>query len=179
MRLRLFAVAMLLGPVLTVAGPGEFLLTPAPAMAASSSCSAWHAAMEDDEGGPTMTASICAGAKADDPSLDLTCGDSVALRYSANTEGIESGSSITARFTVGNQTRDEVLQFQEMDATLGADLPKDDALLALLRSGSSLTITDRAGKMAPATFTLKGASAAIAKLLAYCASAAAASDEGD
>lgn len=52
-----------------------------PALAAG--CDRWTASMEEDEGGPRMTARICAGAGDPAPDLSVQCGgaDELSMRF--------------------------------------------------------------------------------------------------
>ena len=147
-------------------------LLPGVSLAAGST---WTAQMEEDEGGPVMVASV----EADDagggtlvPLLRLMCGGSgeFALRYETSTEGSAIGSE--ADFLFENETAQLTrhLIFEEMDGAFAGYFPVTDPLLALLRAGANVTVSEASGNLPTQAFSLKGSSKAIATLLKHCAS---------
>ena len=136
-----------------------------PAHAAS--CS-WSAAMEEDEGGSVMTASVCGGAKAD-AHLMLTCFAKPVLSYDLGPSGpqLEPGISADFTFKAGGKSVTRTLQLEAMYNYFTAELPDaKDPLLALLRGKGEVTVS--ADKYGEAAFPLKGSGPAIGKVLAQC-----------
>ena len=146
-------------------------LLPGVSLAAGST---WIAQMEEDEGGPVMVASVEADAGGGTlvPMLRLMCGGSgeFALRYETSTEGAAIGSE--ADFLFENETAQLTrhLAFEEMDGAFAGYFPVTDPLLALLRAGASVTVSEASGNLPAQAFSLKGSSKAIATLLKNCAS---------
>ena len=145
-------------------------LLPGVSLAAGST---WIAQMEEDEGGPVMVASVEADAGGTlVPMLRLMCGGSgeFALRYETSTEGAAIGSK--ADFLFENETAQLTrhLAFEEMDGAFAGYFPVTDPLLALLRAGASVTVSEASGNLPAQAFSLKGSSKAIATLLKNCAS---------
>ena len=146
-------------------------LLPGVSLAAGST---WIAQMEEDEGGPVMVASVEADAGGGTlvPMLRLMCGASgeFALRYETSTEGGEPASE--ADFLFENETAQLTrhLAFEEMDGAFAGYFPVTDPLLALLRVGASVTVSEANGNLSAQAFSLKGSSKAIATLLKHCAS---------
>ena len=123
------------------------------------------------EGGPVLTTHVCS----DDSSetwLAMTCHDGTiwidhdlavggdrepALEETADVEFVTDGGSETVPMT-----------FQEMNAYFGGSVPANGTLVELLKSQKSLMIRDKAAAYPARTYSLKGSSAALAKLVAAC-----------
>ncbi|MEW6633110.1 MAG: hypothetical protein AB1440_19750 [Pseudomonadota bacterium] len=131
------------------------------------SCS-WSAAMEEDEGGSVMTASVCGGAKSD-AHLMLTCFAKPVLSYDLGPSGPQLDPGISADFTfkAGGKSVTRTLQLEAMYNYFTIELagPKDP-LLALMRGKGEVTVS--ADKYGEAAFPLKGSGPAIGKVLAEC-----------
>ena len=138
---------------------------------AQEACTAWTAQMQEDEGGPVLTASACAIGRSD-AFLSLTCfSGNVDVRYdmSAGAERSPDLDEVTdVAFTVDGATETLPMAYQAMDGRHAAGVPVASPLLALLKSGESLSIVDVAGQYPRHEFSLEGSAAAIDKLLAGC-----------
>lgn len=136
-----------------------------PAQAAP--CS-WSAAMEEDEGGSVMTASVCGGAKAD-AHLMLACFSKPVLSYDLGASGpqLEPGISGSFTFKAGGKSVTRKLELEAMYNYFTVELSgANDPLLALLRGKGEVTVaTDKYGE---ASFPLTGSGPAIGKVLAEC-----------
>lgn len=137
-------------------------------------CEAWKAGVEQDEGGPTMTASICATDRPDDVLL-VTCGgeDKLSLRFlPATGDDFPPKGDMDYRasfiFASGSFSAEVALRYEAMDGAMTATPRRDSDLVRVLKSSGSLTVTDKAGVLPKATFTLKGSSAAIGKVERAC-----------
>ncbi|WP_245470621.1 hypothetical protein [Mesorhizobium sp. M2C.T.Ca.TU.002.02.1.1] len=141
------------------------LLTTLPAHAAP--C-AWSAQMEEDEGGSVLTASVCGGPKGD-AHLILACFDRPVLSYDLGTAGgqLEPGTKGSFTFKAAGKSVTKRLVLEAMYNYFTADLSgPSDPLLALLRGKGEVAVSaDKYGRM---SFPLKGAGAAIGKVLAEC-----------
>lgn len=144
----------------------------APAMAGD--CDRWKAGMEQDEGGPTMTASICATNRPDDVLL-ITCGgeDKIGLRFvpaTADDFPPHGDMNYTAPFifTSGSSSAEVTLRFEAMDGVMAATPRRDSEIAKMLKSAGPLTITDKTGVLPAAIFELKGSSKAIEKVERAC-----------
>ena len=146
-------------------------LAASPGAAAPPACGGWTAGMQEDEGGPVLTATVCAGGAEPSPTLSLQCAGSAYLRYDLGTyAGPEPALDSSARFdfTVGTTKLAQKLDYQAMDGSFAADLAPSAPLLALLRRGATLEVTDSAGKYPTRRFSLMGSGAAIGEVLAHC-----------
>ncbi len=140
-------------------------LTTLPTHAAS--CS-WSAAMQEDEGGSVMTASVCGGARAD-AHLMLTCFAKPVLSYDLGPSGpqLEPGISAPFTFKAGGKSVTKTLQLEAMYNYFTVELAgRSDPLLALLRGKGEVTVS--ADKYGASGFPLTGSGAAIGKVLAEC-----------
>ncbi|WP_246675260.1 hypothetical protein [Mesorhizobium sp. B2-3-4] len=158
---------------LVVAGVVAALQTAQPVFAAT--CGGWSAKMEEDEGGSVLTASVCGGPKGD-AHLMLTCFDTPVLSYDLGTAGQqpETGVSGSFDFKADGKTVTKTLQLEEMYNYFVVNLAKADPLLDLLRSKGDVSVS--AAKYGQASFSLKGSSGAIGKVLAQCGKAKPAGD---
>jgi len=147
---------------------GAMQVPAAPAAAAASECSRWTAAAEEDEGGPALTARVCASGS--DAALVLQCGNEPYFRYDPGPGApeIAEGSRVELVFKTETASVRAKLDYQAMDGSLGLDLTRDAPLLKLFRAGHTVSVSDAAGRLPPHEFTLAGASAAIAKVIAGC-----------
>ena len=137
-------------------------------------CQAWRAGIEQDEGGPTMMASICAFNRPDDALL-LTCGgeDKIGLRFLPMTgDDFPPGGDMNYKsafvFSSGPLNAEVTLHFEAMDGAMTATPRRDSDLVRILKSAGPLTITDRSGVLPAVTFTLKGSSKAIGMVERAC-----------
>jgi hypothetical protein len=156
------------------------LLLTSPVMAAG-----WTAGMIEDEGGPVMSASV-SGEGGDVPPLllmECTGEAGVMLRYSFGSgpgESVELPTdAFPFTFAFGNgQTATLSMQYEDMDGAYAAYFSSDEPVVAMLRSGKNLTVSDPTGVWHDQAFPMTGSSKAIAELLAGCASGGA-GDTGD
>lgn len=137
-------------------------------------CDAWKAAVEQDEGGPTMTASICATNRPGDVLL-ITCGGEgkIGLRFvPAAADDFPPGGNMNYRasfvFSSGLLSAEITLRFEAMDGVMAATPRRDSEVVRILKSEGPLTITDKTGVLPAASFELKGSSKAIGKVERAC-----------
>lgn len=137
-------------------------------------CEAWKAGLEQEEEGMMMTASICATDRPDDLLL-ITCGgeDKLGLRFLPTTgDDFPPKGDMNYRasfiFASGALSAEVTLRYEAMDGALTATPRRDSDLIRVLKSSGWLTVTDKAGVLPKATFTLKGSSAAIGKVERAC-----------
>lgn len=171
-------IKLLIAPAMLIGGAGGLAPSITP-VAAAELCDAWHASMQEDEGGSVLTANACAQGDDTTPGLTVQCFDKVNIRYDlGEKEPVALQPGMTARFTFrsGTTVVTEKFDYEDMDAMFAAYVPQTDPLLVLLRSGDRVTVTDAAGKFRPHGFSLSGSTAAIGKVLAECGKAPAAGD---
>jgi hypothetical protein len=138
---------------------------------ASAADSGWIAQMQEDEGGPVMVASVSAAADGDvTPELELMCaGDQgVNLRYLSSADTVSPGSEADFSFENENSKIAVHMLYEEMDGAFAAYFPPSDPMVAFLQTGDEVFISEASGNYPAQTFTLKGSSKAIAKLLKTC-----------
>jgi len=144
-----------------------------PQAALAGECDRWSASMQEDEGGPTMTASVCQGAPTADYELLVTCGNpgelGMRLLALAPAES-QPASDYTTDFKLsfGNEVVTRKAHYEEMDGAMVLDFRIDAPLTELMRNGTEMTVADVTGKVAGATFSLKGAKAALKTLIQTC-----------
>jgi hypothetical protein len=138
-------------------------------LTSNASAAGWIAQMQEDEGGEVMTASVTGDGPGDfPPMLSMTCADEVNLRYFMS--GGEGELDETADFLLASEA-DEVtlaMLYEAFDGAFAAYFSKTDPVLALLKGGKDLLVTNPAGKYPSQTFTLEGSSDAIDTLLESC-----------
>ena len=173
-------IKLLFAPMLLVGGAGGMApLVASPAMAAEQ-CGTWHAASQEDEGGPVLAATACADGADTSPGLTIQCADQVNIRYDLGQKEpvtIEPGTTGRFTFTSGATVVTEKFQFEDMDGMFAVYVPKTDPLLALLKTGSRVTVIDAASRFQSHDFSLSGSTGAIGKVLAQCGKAPA--SDGD
>ena len=131
----------------------------------------WTAQMEEDEGGPAMVASIVGAADGSvTPELRLQCAGSegVMLRYLTAADTVSPGSEADFLFENENSQITKHMQYEDMDGAFAAYFPPKDPMVSLLQTGDEVFISEASGNYPAQTFTLKGSSKAIAKLLKTC-----------
>lgn len=116
--------------------------------AAAEACSIWTAEMQEDEGGPVLTASACAVDRPD-AYLSLTCFDGrVWLRYDLSLgaeAAVDPDEVADVVFTFGEVRETLSMRYEDMDGRHAADVTVGNPLVGLLKSGSMLSIGDAAG----------------------------------
>ncbi|PZU87670.1 MAG: hypothetical protein DI528_06455 [Shinella sp.] len=153
---------------------GLLVITAAPALSAD--CAKWKAEMWEVEGGTAMTAHICQPAKGTDREalLYVQCGEpgTLVLNYDDGGRGDPPGGDPEwkgpAVISTGDQSREETLSYQAMDGILFLPLGGDSPVLAMLKSGSQITVAPKEAAFKTVSFPLSGSSAALAKLTASC-----------
>ena len=145
----------------------SLILLSAPALAAGS----WTAQMEEDEGGSVMVASVAGDTSGGvTPMLRVMCAgdEGVNLRYETAADTVQPGSE--ADFTFENESSQvkKHMQYEEMDGAFAAYFSPADPLVALLKTGDEVFVSESSGNYPAQTFSLKGSSKAIASLLKTC-----------
>ena len=149
------------------------LAVPLPASAGD--CGRWSAEMQEDEGGPVMTAYVCKPAGKASHELRLSCGTDgqLSLRFlpaptSDDNSSDEPDYSSDFKLTVGKEVFTRKAHYEAMDGAMVLDFAIDAPLTHRMRFGSELTLADAGGKITGATFSLAGSGAALDKLIATC-----------
>lgn len=144
--------------------------------AGASGCDAWTASLEEDEGGPRMTAAICAGTNPDDQAHMLAiCGDGgeIFLRYLPSSAisypPLDSDDyATTMHVVIDGKTHPRKAQFEAMDGAMAMESRIGTPFIDALMSGKQVTLSDTGGKVPEATFTLEGADHAFQTLINSC-----------
>lgn len=142
---------------------------PLPAVA-EEDCGRWAAEMLEDEGGPVLTAHVCATG-APDVELLLTCfGGAFGLRVDLATDDSfdPSGEPVDVSFSTEGGSQTLAMLYEEMDGRHATSFPTNAPLAHLLQSSASLTVRDATGAFAEHRFSLAGSSKAIGALLNHC-----------
>jgi hypothetical protein len=145
-----------------------------PAMAAS--CDQWTASMEEDEGGPRMMATICAGSGDREHALLVQCGaegtlnlrflPAPAISYPPMT--VSGGFQARLTFTIDQESFAQNSRLEEMDGAMAMDVPIKDPLIEAMMTHKTVVLTDADGKIGNITFTLNSARKALAKVIDAC-----------
>jgi hypothetical protein len=150
------------------------LLLSTPVLAAEN-CKTWHASVEEDEGGPVMTARVCAGTGDEANYLSFQCGlkGELMIRYvpfaspkiypPAGNGNFETD----LEFALDQEVFTRHARYEDMDGAM-ATQTKIDAFISTLMIQKQVKIADVDGKIPATTFTLKGAKKALEKLIATC-----------
>lgn len=138
---------------------------------AQDSCRTWVADMRDDEGGAVLAAHACS----DDSSqtiLSLLCsGGTVWLEHDlalGGTREPQYDEIAEVEFVTDTGIETVTMTFQAMNAMFAGTVAADGRLIALLKSNQSLLVRDKAAAYPARTYSLKGSSAAITKLVSSC-----------
>ena len=139
-------------------------------------CDAWKAEVWEVEGGKALTAHICTPATGGDrePMLYLQCGEegAFALRFDDGGKGDPPGGnpdwSGNVVFSDEKTRLDVTMTYEAMDGVLYAPAAFSGPLFALLRDGGEITLTPDEQAFKARRFTLKGSSAALARLGPTC-----------
>lgn len=138
---------------------------------AQEACESWHALMQEDEGGPVMTASACAIGRSDAWLLLQCSGKDIGVRYdlSAGAETPAPEDDVAdVQFSSDAGDASLSMHYEAMDARHAATTPANGSVIALLKQGSRLTVADRTDRYPERNFSLEGSTAAINKLAATC-----------
>lgn len=137
---------------------------------AEEDCGRWAAEMLEDEGGPVLTAHVCATG-APDVELLLVCfAGEFGLRVDLATDesADPSGEPVDVSFSTEGGSQTLAMLYEEMDGRHATSFSADAPLVQLLQSGTSLSVRDAAGAFAEHRFSLEGSSRAIGSLLRVC-----------
>jgi hypothetical protein len=144
-----------------------------PARAAS--LPGWSAELWTTERGEELVAVVYSREAGDDeyvPAITVMCGDPLWLRYDPGPEADDAidwtGQAATFEFGFGDQHLERELQYEAMDGNWTSVLADRDELLAAIEAGSDVKILMPNGGLPENTFSLAGASAAIAEVRAAC-----------
>ena len=137
------------------------------ASAAAAGPGSWSAAMEEDEGGSVLTASVCGGAK-QDAHLMLTCLGRPTLSYDLGATGqqLEPGISASFDFDADGKTVTKKLDLEAMYNYFVVQLTPSDPLLELLQGKGDVTVGS--ASYGRNSFPLTGSTKAIRKVLESC-----------
>src|SRR5881394_1979144 len=121
----------------------------------------WTAEMEEDEGGPVMVAYVEAAPSGDiTPRLRTMClaGDFI-LRYEPATDTTaEPGAEADFVFENESTQVSKHMALEEMDGAFAAYFPVSDPMVALLKTGTNVTVSETKGNLPAQSFSLKGSS---------------------
>jgi len=138
---------------------------------AEDSCRTWSAEVEDDEGGPVLTASACSN-DSSEARLSLKCfSGKVWLEYDLGVGGDrepEYDETATVEFVTDAGAEAVPMTFQAMNAMFGGETPAEGPLTKLLMENASVLVRDQAGAYPARTYSLKGSRAAIKALVDQC-----------
>jgi hypothetical protein len=135
--------------------------------------------MQEDGGGPVMTASICARASSSTPKaqhlLFVQCAGEGALwmRYipfapDNYPPGGDQGYNTEIEFSLDQEMFTEKAQYEDMDGAMAMSTKADSTLISVMRSQKQVILSDVNDKAPSATFTLKGADKALEKVIKAC-----------
>ena len=131
----------------------------------------WVAQMEDDEGGKVMVASVAGDPDGNQtPMLRLMCAGArgVMLRYDMTGNAGGPGSSLDLLLENEAKQVKVEMAYEAMDGAFVAYFHKTDPIIDLLENGPDLTISEATGDGPATTFSLDGATKAIATVLKGC-----------
>lgn len=137
-------------------------------------CDQWTADMQEDEGGPVMTAMICAPGGEVENLLLVTCGgNTLSLRYLPVVPDAFPPAEVPEYrekfdLTIAGKAYPVEAVYEAMDGAMAFEIARTDPAAAALRSGKDVTFSDPAGIVPKATFTLKNAGKALEKLEKTC-----------
>lgn len=143
-------------------------------------CDRWQAAMEEDEGGPRMMASICAQASASTPeaqhALFVQCGsnNSLWIRYlpfadESYPPGGNEEYKTKMEFSLDQEMFTLDAHFEGMDGAMVMETDIGTPFVSVLMSQKQFMLADvNNDKIPVATFTLKGAKQAFETLIKTC-----------
>ena len=143
------------------------MLLPTTAFAAEGK---WTAEMQEDEGGSVLVASVTAKPIGDlTPALSLMCAgtEGVNLRYEAHIDG-EPASEVDLTLKTDKAEVTEHFVYEDMDGAFAAYFQPSDPMIALLKGGKDVVVSDKSGKSPDQSFALAGSGKAIDTLLKDC-----------
>ncbi len=138
---------------------------------AQENCTAWVTDMLEDEGGSVLTTHVCSDGSSQ-TWLAMTCYQGrLVIDHDLALGGSKqpaSGETVEVEFVTDGGIETVPMMFQEMTAYFSGEVPADGKLVELLESKASLMIRDRAAAYPVRTYSLKGSSAALTKLVSAC-----------
>ncbi|MDO9418997.1 hypothetical protein [Pararhizobium sp.] len=138
---------------------------------AQEQCGSWSAAMQEDEGGPQMTASVCSTKGGNPGHILLVCGQpgDVGFRYLPGhvAQAPTDVPNFKGAFHLTSEggTVNTMLSYEEMDGAYTTYVKTGHDLITVLKSGKEVTMT---GPFKPESFSLTGSSKAIDTLIKAC-----------
>ena len=144
----------------------SFILLPGAALA-----DGWSAQMQEDEGGQVLVATVSGQPQGNlTPSLSIECGgtEGVMLRYLMASDDGGPGSESDFLFENESQQAKVHMIYEDMDGAFVAYFPKTDPMIALLENGADVFVSESSGNYPAQTFSLKGSTKAITKVLKAC-----------
>jgi hypothetical protein len=147
--------------------------------ALAAECDRWEAAIQEEEVGPVMTASICAESTEGTPETRhyflIQCAGqgSLWMRYLPFAEhnyppGGDQGFNTDIKFSLGPDAFTEPARYEDMDGAMAMDTTVDAPLLSAMKREKQLIISERNDKVPGVTVTLNGAREALDKLIKAC-----------
>jgi hypothetical protein len=151
------------------------LLMSLPLSAIAAECDHWTASIGPDEDGDVMMASICAPAGDATHEILVRCAgpDSLWIRFIPTAPtGYPPTPDYNTKleFSMDREKFTEPAQYEDMDGAMAMNPEINTPLVSALQSQKEVKVSDTTGKVPGATFTLKGARAALAKVIATCPS---------
>ena len=148
------------------------LLLSSPAHAAG--CDAWTAQLEEDEGGPVMTARICSGTGDATHELSFRCGaqGSLMIRFipaaPAGYPPNDGNYQTRIEFLLNTHRFTRDAHYEDMDGAMAMETTIGDSLVEGMFREAEIALSDAKGKVPAAKFTLDGAKQALEKLTRTC-----------
>lgn len=137
----------------------------------SDSCGSWTAGMEEDEGGPVLTAAVCSD-DATQTVLTVKCGGGTLWVEHDLAMGGEREPQLDevtdVEFVTDGGTETLSMTYQAMNGYFGGEAESDGPLVELLKANASVLVRDKAAAYPPHSYSLKGSSAALTKLVSEC-----------
>lgn len=134
-------------------------------------CRAWVTDMQEDEGGPVLTAHACAENN-DQAWMSMTCNDGkIWLQYDmavGTGKDVDYEAVERVEFVTDTGTETLSMSFQAMNAMFGGDVPADGALVGLLKTNAGVLVRAESADYPVRTYSLEGSSKAISALVAQC-----------
>ncbi|MCB1446588.1 MAG: hypothetical protein KDJ87_12575 [Rhizobiaceae bacterium] len=144
--------------------------------AQASECGRWSAAMQEDEGGPQMTARVCVGAGQALQDFSVQCGGdgTLSLRYlpAASTNyppGEAENFEADLTLSLDRETFTRRARFEAMDGAMAMTTKIGDSLVEALMHGETFVLSDADGKLPGIAFPLRGSRQALVRLIGSCA----------
>jgi hypothetical protein len=145
-----------------------------PLSAFADECDHWTADMQEDEGGPIMTAHACSPTGNAAHEFYVTCGEGqFSLRWipvapkDYPPKGDESFKTKLVFKSDGKQIEKEA-GYEAMDGAMATYWKSGDPFTDLLKSGANFSIEDKAKHLPSVTVTLKGSTKALEKVEKSC-----------